>query len=65
MKLSAIEEAKENAERFLRAVEALDLRMKVDPDMRRFFGICGFKETGAVRRASLDLTRSLAEMRKP
>ena len=32
---------------------------------RQTYGYGGSKESGALRRASLDLTRSLAEMRKP
>lgn len=29
------------------------------------YGIFGTKQSGALRRASMDLTRALAEMRKP
>lgn len=30
----------------------------------KYVGICGTKTSGALRRASMDLTRALAEMRK-
>lgn len=42
------------------ALEALEERMKTEPST-----ILGSKETGAVRRASLDLTRALADLRRP
>ena len=31
----------------------------------KYASVCGCKETGAVRRASMDLTRALVEIRKP
>lgn len=58
--------AAEEAQRFLKAIRALADREAADKDAaatRRFGN--GIKESGAVRRASLDLTRALAEMRKP
>ena len=42
------------------AMIALEERMKTEPST-----ILGSKETGAVRRASLDLTRALADLRRP
>ena len=42
------------------AIAALTERMKTEPSV-----IYGSKETGAVRRASLDLTRALADLRRP
>jgi hypothetical protein len=54
-----IERTVAEAERFLwKAKELLELA-----DYGGVF--MGSKETGSLRRASLDLTRSLAEMRKP
>ena len=62
MRTSAIAEAKQTAERFLRTIEALEKSGALDDP----YCISRFpKESGAARRASLDLTRSLAEMRKP
>lgn len=62
MRHDRIKEAEFEARRFLARVaearEALD-------DVERNVSICGSKETGALRRASLDLTRALAAMRRP
>lgn len=52
------------AKAFLDAVEALRERHAKDENFRRFYGITGFKETAAVRRASMTLTRALAEVRR-
>mgnify|MGYP003630433704 CR=1 FL=1 len=65
MERHRINDAKEIAQRFIFAIEDMHEREKRDEHFRRMMGIVGFKETAAVRRASLDLTRSLAEMRKP
>jgi hypothetical protein len=65
MKRHTITEAKKAAKRFLSAVSEFEERERTDDQFRRFIGITGFKETAAVRRASMDLTRALAEMRKP
>lgn len=61
----AIDEAADAATRFLEAVEAFKEREKEDDHFRRYVGITGFKETAAIRRASMDLTRALATVRKP
>lgn len=61
----AIDEAADAATRFLEAVEAFKEREKEDDYFRRYVGITGFKETAAIRRASMDLTRALATVRKP
>ena len=66
MQPDKIKRAAEEAQRFLKAVRALADREAADKDAaatRRVGN--GIKESGAVRRASLDLTRALAEMRKP
>jgi len=61
MRTENIEAALAEAKRFIVRVEALKARRKKgDP-----YGLRGCKESGAVRRASLDLTVTLAEMRKP
>jgi hypothetical protein len=61
MKLASINVAEAEARRFLDAVEAHRARV-AKGDVYEFVG---FKESGALRRASLDLTRALSEMRKP
>jgi hypothetical protein len=59
-----LQTAKEEALRFLKAVDALEDQKEVStihaPAYYR-----GSKQTGAVKRASMDLTRALAELRKP
>lgn len=61
MNPESIKHAKAEAKRFLEAVFAVE---KSQPDAP-VYGYNTSKETGALRRASLDLTRSLAVMRKP
>jgi len=58
-------EAERAAERFLEAVQQHHDRFESDKNYQRFCEITGFRETGAIRRASMDLTRALADMRKP
>jgi len=65
MEHKSISEAASACERFMDAVEDYELRMSKDANFARYAGITGFKETAAVRRASMDLTRALAKMRKP
>ncbi len=60
MKEQDVKDAVFEAERFLKRAKAL--LSKVNGD--KFAMYHNPKESGAVRRASLDLTRSLAEMRK-
>jgi hypothetical protein len=62
MQSDAIDYAVAEAERFLRKAQLVirkprEKNYRPDPE--------GPKETGALRRASMDLTRALAEMRKP
>lgn len=53
------------ANAFIDAVEALRERHATDEDFRRFMRIgIGFKETAAVRRTSMTLTRALADVRR-
>ena len=61
MKIREIENAADEAKRFLDKVEEFYKREK---EVGNMITIVGFKETGALRRASLDLTRSIANMRQ-
>jgi hypothetical protein len=59
MKDNDVIDAVSEAQRFIsKAADWLDLD-------NQYKGISGTKEGGALRRASMDLTRSLARMRKP
>lgn len=58
MTRSSIYRAVEEARRFLRAAEARLAEMTRDSE------VVGSAKSGACRRASLDLTRALAEMRR-
>jgi hypothetical protein len=60
MLLTRINEAEAEARRFLDRVKAL----KDSCGNNEYAISYGSKETGAVRRASMDLTRALAEMRR-
>lgn len=60
MKIENLKEAIEEAQRFLKRAE--DLRKKTSKESAYVYG--GFpKESGSVKRASMDLTRSLAKLR--
>ena len=54
-----VRDAMKEAERFLQAARNA---LAVTTPVSFFYGT---KESGALRRASMDLTRALAEMRKP
>lgn len=58
MNVTTIKSAEREAKRFLAAAKATQ-------DAHPSGQIWGSKESGALRRASMDLTRALAEMRKP
>ena len=60
MKLKLIKEAKSGAKRFLKRVDA---SIKADQEKERDWRMIP-KESGALRRSSLDLTRALVDMRK-
>lgn len=62
MNVTEIRNAMSEAERFLdRAKDALNASIcRYNPN-----GIMPSKESGALRRASMDLTRALADMRRP
>jgi hypothetical protein len=60
-----IRDAEKAAERFLETVHKHHKRYHEDPHYAKFCEITGFRETASMRRASMELTRALAEMRKP
>jgi hypothetical protein len=59
-KMEKIDNAMVEAIRFINTAEEWKIALKNVPG-----AIYGSKEGGACKRASLDLTRSLAELRKP
>jgi len=65
MTVKAVDQAWIEANRFTRQCEALKMRIKLDSTVcPGGVAIKGCPESGAVRRASMDLTRALAELRK-
>lgn len=62
MTLATVEKARNEAGRFIDKVNAA-FNIIVTTQSRDW-PVTGTKETGAVRRASLDLTRALAKMRR-
>ena len=71
MRKSAIDSAVTEAKRFLDSVKVYRQAIKNPDGFYTYEGIVtqtypsAPKESGAMRRSSLDLTRALAEMRKP
>jgi hypothetical protein len=76
MDATRIKFVRREAERFLDTLKDYEMRIKAERDEadqaalagREFYGtatITGTKESGALRRASLDLTRALAVLRRP
>lgn len=65
MKYANILAAEKEAERFLEMVQRYRDRHAADSRFAMYCEMCAYKECGAVRRSSMDLTRALAEMRKP
>jgi hypothetical protein len=61
MNAQTMAKAKREANRFLDAIAAVELTRKVPPPE---WSLVPSKETGALRRASMDLTRALAELRR-
>lgn len=61
-KMEKMEKAEAAAREFLARVEAM--RARIESDGNRVW-LCGSTESGALRRQSLELTRALAEMRRP
>jgi len=65
-KKDKISRARHEAERFMARCEELIDRYENDPEFRAMLEVgVGYKETAAVKRASMDLSRALAEVRKP
>lgn len=62
MTLETLETAISEAKRFLKKADAAKRRFKTDEKWIRTG--CGYLETAAAKRASMDLTRALAAMRK-
>lgn len=57
--------ARHEAERFLARCEELIERLENDAYCRKYFEVgVGSKEMAAVKRASMDLSRALTELRK-
>lgn len=66
MKLSHLNTAIAEAERFLgRARTALGAHNAIDSKEARSLSNYNPRENGALRRSSMDLTRALADLRKP
>ena len=61
MILCKVDKAIQEANRFIVVAQAAQFRLLND----NMAYITGSKETAAAKRSSLDLTRALAEMRKP
>lgn len=58
-----VKAAKLHAQRFLSRVKDLESKMETEAEPGVLF--YGSKETAALRRSSLDLTRALANLRRP
>lgn len=63
MNRDGIVAAKNEAKRFLICVAKFHNRIADDEEFYRYWNITGGKETAAIKRASLDLTRALSAMR--
>ena len=62
MKTASVTKAINEAKEFIKRAESL---LEEEKTKSCFSWLYGTKSTGAVRRQSLELTRALAEMRKP
>jgi hypothetical protein len=63
MNCKTLESAKIEAVRFINKVALLE--SAIERESKEQYACNTPKESGAVRRASMDLTRALAELRKP
>lgn len=61
MRRREINEAKKSAKEFIARVSEYEARVSEDD----YLELVGTRESGAVRRASMDLTRALSKMRRP
>jgi hypothetical protein len=59
---SALEESISEAQRFIKRARECVVELKED---ERDYYIVGTAKSGAVRRASMDLSRALSKLRKP
>jgi hypothetical protein len=59
--------ARDEAKRFVRLISALEADIKRGEygEPKRWNLVGGTKQTAAIRRASMDLTRALSELRRP
>lgn len=64
MNKETILEAKKETLRFLSRLKELEDSDEYKAESTKYSGISGCTETGAVRRASMDLTRALSKLRK-
>lgn len=64
MNKDSILETEAETKRFLKRLEALKQTDEYKAESTKYSGISGCIETGALRRASMDLTRVLARLRK-
>jgi hypothetical protein len=55
--------AKKEALRFIKCVDRFNCRINEDDNFCKYWNITGGKETAALKRSSLDLTRALSSMR--
>jgi hypothetical protein len=65
MRRHTMDEVTAAMDRLSDAIDAFKTREEHDDYFRRSCSYTGFKETAAIRRASMDLTRALTELRKP
>ncbi len=63
MEIETLKTTMQEAERFLKRAEALLKNSTVDGEFNYFHFYCS-KDSASVKRASLDLTRSLADLRQ-
>lgn len=61
MNVKKLNKAIREAQRFIRTAKEAKERLEAD----RYASITGSAETGAAKRASMDLSRSLVELRRP
>lgn len=64
MKIEKVLKAEKEAKRFIESINNLKKRIKKEQGFIKIGYISGCAETGAVKRSSMDLTRSLANLRK-
>lgn len=63
MQLVHLNRIEAEAERFLERIQRYKDRLAKDPHFARYHDITGSRESGAVRRSSLDLSHELSQFR--